>query len=130
MAMSAQIRTDSNGDITVHIKGGLDYENGTPLKNELESLLVENPASLIIIDLHALDFVGSSGIGQFVDTVKLLNSDRPGPRLRLSNVTNEFLKVFKLYDENITDFVLKEFDDDETETLGERFGSKRNRFQN
>ena len=95
MAMKAQIRTDSEGNITVHMNGGLDYENSLPLRTELQELTTQNPASKITIDMHSLDFVGSSGIGIFVETLQILNKNKS--QIKLSNVKTEFMKVFKLY---------------------------------
>ena len=66
MAMKAQIHTDSQGNIIVHMSGGLDYENSIPLRQELTDLSTKNPACTITLDMNALDFVGSSGIGIFV----------------------------------------------------------------
>ena len=94
MAMKAQIRTDSQGNIIVHMSGGLDYENSIPLRQELTDLSTKNPACTITLDMNALDFVGSSGIGIFVETLHILNKNKA--QVKLSNVKTEFLKVFKL----------------------------------
>ena len=128
MSMKAQIRTDSMGNITVHIEGGLDFDNSLPLKNELQNLAQENPASQITIDLHGLDFVGSSGIGFFVETIKILNQKKE--QFKLSNVKSEFLKVFKLYDNDLMSLIEQEFDTDETDDLGQRFANRKRTYQN
>jgi len=128
MSMKAQIRTDSMGNITVHIEGGLDFDNSLPLKNELQALAQENPASQITIDLHGLDFVGSSGIGFFVETIKILNQKKE--QFKLSNVKSEFLKVFKLYDNDLMSLIEQEFDTDETDDLGQRFANRKRTYQN
>lgn len=116
--MDAQIRTDSLGNITIHMKGNLDFENNISLKSELVSLISENPLSTITIDMHHLEFVGSSGIGAFVQTVKSFNTNKE--LIKLSNVKSEFLAVFKLY----------EFDNDETEELSQKFAGRKLTFQN
>lgn len=128
MSMKAQVRTDSMGNITVHIEGGLDFDNSLPLKNELLTLAQENPASQITIDLHGLDFVGSSGIGFFVETIKILNQKKE--QFKLSNVKSEFLKVFKLYDNDLMSLIEQEFDTDETDDLGQRFANRKRTYQN
>ncbi|PIP92574.1 MAG: hypothetical protein COW00_08320 [Bdellovibrio sp. CG12_big_fil_rev_8_21_14_0_65_39_13] len=128
MSMKAQVRTDSMGNITVHIEGGLDFDNSLPLKNELQNLAQENPASQITIDLHGLDFVGSSGIGFFVETIKILNQKKE--QFKLSNVKSEFLKVFKLYDNDLMSLIEQEFDTDETDDLGQRFANRKRTYQN
>lgn len=128
MAMKAQIRTDSEGNITVHMNGGLDYENSLPLRLELQELTQQNPASTITLDMHALDFVGSSGIGIFVETLQILNKNKS--QIKLANVKTEFLKVFKLYNFDAFKLMEAEFDSDETETLNQKFGNRKNTYQN
>jgi anti-sigma B factor antagonist len=128
MTMKAQVRTDASGNITVHVEGGLDYENTVPFKKELEGLVVDNPASTITIDMHRLDFVGSSGIGFFVETIKAINNKRS--QIRLSNVKPEFQRVFKLYELDMMELLMHEFDCDETEDLSQRFANRRSTYEN
>ncbi|MDO9184167.1 MAG: STAS domain-containing protein [Bacteriovorax sp.] len=128
MAMKAQIRTDSQGNITVHMNGGLDYENSLPLRLELLDLSQQNPASTITIDMHSLDFVGSSGIGIFVETLQILNKNKS--QIKLSNVKTEFMKVFKLYNFDAFKLIEADFDSDETENLNQKYGNRKNTFQN
>jgi anti-sigma B factor antagonist len=128
MAMKAQIRTDSEGNITVHMNGGLDYENSLPLRTELQELTTQNPASKITIDMHSLDFVGSSGIGIFVETLQILNKNKS--QIKLSNVKTEFMKVFKLYNFDAFKLIEADFDSDETENLNQKYGNRKNTYQN
>ena len=128
MAMKAQIRTDSEGNITVHMNGGLDYENSLPLRIELQDLSQQNPASTITLDMFALDFVGSSGIGIFVETLQILNKNKS--QIKLSNVKTEFMKVFKLYNFDAFKLIEAEFDNDDTENLNQKYGNRKNTFQN
>lgn len=128
MSMKARVRTDASGNITVHMEGGLDYENSIPLKRELESLTHENPTSTITIDLNSLDFVGSSGIGFFVDTIRILNDKKD--QIKLTNVSNEFVKVFKLYNLDLMGLIIDEFDKDETEFISQKFANRKNTYQN
>ena len=128
MAMKAQIRTDSQGNITIHMNGGLDYENSLPLRFELQEITKQNPASTITIDMHALDFVGSSGIGIFVETLEILNKNKS--QIKLSNVKTEFMKVFKLYNFDAFKLIESDFDSDETENLNQKYGNRKNTFQN
>jgi anti-sigma B factor antagonist len=128
MTMKARVRTDAHGNITIHMEGDLNYENSNPLKSELEMLTKENPSSQITIDMHGLDFVGSSGIGLFVDTIKALNENKE--RIKISNVKTEFLKVFKLYDLDLMSVIENEFDSDDTEFLSQNFAARRRTFEN
>jgi anti-sigma B factor antagonist len=128
MAMKAQIHTDSLGNIIVQMSGGLDYENSLPLRLELQELSNKNPASIITLDMHSLDFVGSSGIGIFVETLHILNKNKS--QIKLSNVKTEFLKVFKLYNFDAFKLMEEQFDTDETENLNQKFGNRKQTFSN
>ena len=128
MTMKARVRTDATGNITVYMDGGLDFENCGPLHNELDQLTKHNPTALITIDMDGLDFVGSSGISMFVDTLRTLNKNKD--QIRLTNVKTEFLRVFKLYDFDAMSLVIDQFDDDETENLSQRFAARSKTFQN
>lgn len=99
MSLEASVHTDAIGNLTVQLVGSLDFENNIPLKNQLQSLVVKNPLSDITLDMHFLEFVGSSGIGNFVELINTLN--RGQVRVYLCNVKPEFIKVFKLF--NIVD---------------------------
>lgn len=128
MSLKAQVRTDSLGNITVHMEGGLDFENSLPFRRELQSLISDNPLSTVTLDMNGLDFVGSSGIGVFVETLRTLNEKKS--QIKLSNVKTEFLKVFKLFEYDAMEALVRDFDNDETETLNTRYGNRRKTFQN
>ena len=126
--MEAQISTDATGDITVYMKGDLDYDNNIPLRNELETLMKRHPNSTITIDMDGMDFVGASGIGIFAETICVLN--RKKDQIRLANVKTEFLRVFKLYNYDAMEALVKHFDTDETENLNQQIGNRKKTFQN
>jgi len=128
MSLKAQVRTDSLGNITVHMEGGLDFDNSLPFRRELQSLIKDNPLSTVTLDMNGLDFVGSSGIGVFVETLKILN-DKKG-QIQLSNVKTEFLKVFKLFEYDAMEAMIMDFENDDTEDLNTRYGNRRKTFQN
>ena len=128
MSLKARIRTDASGNITVHMEGGLDYDNSTPLREELHRLTVENPTSTITIDMDALDFVGSSGIGSFVETLRVFN--RNNKKVKISNVKNEFLRVFKLYNFEELESIIEDFDNDEFDEITPELAAKRKIFSN
>src|SRR5690606_27078354 len=118
MSMKANVLRDANGNIIVHMQGDLNYDHSIPLRNELQNIASNNPQSNITIDLGAIDFVGSSGICHFVETIKYLKENRMA-NVNHSNVKPEFLKIFRLYSLDEADYVadLMDFDTDETENL-------------
>ena len=129
MSMKAHIDRDSSGNIIIQMKGDFTYENSAPLRVELSEVINENPTSDITLNMQNIDFVGSSGIGHFVETLRICNVKRP--IVRLSNVRTEFIKVFKLYDLTELDLklIIEDFDNDETEGLAMNFG-RRHTFSN
>jgi anti-sigma B factor antagonist len=113
MSMKARVITDALGNITVVMEGGLDFENSLPLRKELETMTKNNPTCDVTIDMHALDFVGSSGINYFVETLQSLEKS---VNVRLSNVKAEFLRVFKLYGyDAYAKCIIEEFDTEQAE---------------
>lgn len=131
MSMKANVLRDANGNIIVHMQGDLNYDHSLPLRNELQSIANSNPNAKITIDLGAIDFVGSSGICHFVETVKYLKENRKA-NVSLSNVKPEFLKIFRLFSINEADYVaeLMNFDNDDTADLNTRFGNRSQTFEN
>ncbi len=129
--MKANVLRDANGNIIVHMQGDLNYDHSYPLRNELQQIAKNNPNTKITLDLGAIDFVGSSGIGLFIETVKLLKETQHH-NINLSNVKPEFLKIFKLYSLNEAEYVaeLMNFDNDETENLNMRYGNRSQTFEN
>lgn len=115
MSVKTQIKTTPNNqDITLYMQGKMDYENVVPLRVQLQTLTQDHPKSTLILDLELLDFVGSSGISTFVETLNLLHGQ--GKKWRLTNVRPEFLKVFKLYQLIDGESPLPEFEADTIET--------------
>lgn len=131
MSMKANVLRDANGNIIIHMQGDLNYDHSLPLRSELTNLAQSNPHSKITIDIGAIDFVGSSGICHFVETVKILKEEGKH-NIGLSNVKPEFLRIFKLYSINEADYVaeLMDFDNDETNGLNSRFGNRAHTFEN
>ena len=121
------------GNITVQMSGDLDYEHSMPLRDQLNELSAENPQAKITVDLGGIDFVGSSGICHFVETVQMINQEKQSHnRMSLSNVSQEFRKIFRLYSDAEAQLIWEQFDleNDETADLSTRFGNKKRTFSN
>lgn len=96
-------KMEKTGDtLVVSIQGKIDYETQEPLKRDLEQLLAgkrtDSSPKKIIFDLNGLEFVGSSGITNLVQTLKDFNTRTP-IRPQYCNVRSEFKKVIKALDE-------------------------------
>jgi anti-sigma B factor antagonist len=128
--MQAKMIRDAQGNIVIHMQGDLNYEHSIPLRQELQVLATKHPNAKITIDLGAIDFVGSSGICHFVETLKILK-DNQNRIISLDNVKVEFVKVFRLYGLDEAEHLAHEFnfDNDDTENLG-RFSARGRTFEN
>jgi anti-anti-sigma factor len=94
--------------VIVSIGGRLDFETAGPLRESLGKLVnqvrTDSAPRKIIVNCEELEFVGSSGISAFVQTLKEFNSNAP-IRPRYANVKSEFKRVIKAFDdEAIFDF--------------------------
>ena len=129
MSMKVQIERDANGNIIIQMRGDISYENTAPLREKLQNILYQNPTADITLNMQNVDFVGSSGIGQFVETLKSINQQHT--KVRLSNVRSEFIKAFQLYQLTEQDLraIIDDFDNDQTEGMGVNYGRLRT-FQN
>jgi anti-sigma B factor antagonist len=133
MSMKANILRDAMGNITVQMQGDLDYEHSNPLRDQLRELSDENPNARITVDLGGVDFVGSSGICHFVESIQLINKKKNDlNKMSLSNVSLEFRKIFKLYSIDEAELIWDQFDldDDRTAHLASDFGARRRTFEN
>ena len=101
--MKTQIKKDGD-TVVVSIDGKIDYETQVPLKDELQRLTssankTDTVATKVIFNLKNLEFVGSSGISNLVQTLKDFNH-RSNIKPRYCHVRSEFQKIIKAFDEN------------------------------
>ena len=99
--MKTQIK--KNGDtVIVSMDGRLDFETNGLLRDELSRLIkpikTDSTPKKIIFNLENLEFVGSSGISSFVQTMKEFNANSPN-KPRYCNVRSEFKRVIQAFDE-------------------------------
>jgi anti-anti-sigma factor len=89
--------------LIVSMDGKLDFETSMPLREELSKVIREtrtdSSPKKIIFNLEKLDFVGSSGISNFVQTLREFNQASP-IKPRYCHVKSEFQKVIKAFDES------------------------------
>ena len=106
--------------IIVSMNGKLDFETHVPLREDLSKLMTEartqKAPRKIVFNLEKLEFVGSSGISTFVQTLKEFNASAP-TKPRYCHVKSEFRKIIQAFDEEaLFDFydsedrALKSFD--------------------
>jgi anti-anti-sigma factor len=73
--MSLRAWLEKDGDITVlHIDGKTEYQNSEKLKEKIHQLYQDHGAEDVLINLSELDFVGSSGLRNFVEVLEEVNA--------------------------------------------------------
>jgi anti-anti-sigma factor len=102
--------------VVVCMDGRIDYDTNEPLKKRLSDLSKQisrknqDSVSKVIFNFEKLEFVGSSGISSFVQTLREFNL-KATTKPRYCNVRSEFKKVIRAFDEE----ELFEFYDDEND---------------
>ena len=77
--------------VVVELKGRLNFETTAPFRRTcLERLLSEK----VVFDLRNLNFVGSLGLKDFVDTMDHM-AQKSLPGVRFSGVSSEFKRLFE-----------------------------------
>lgn len=95
MSIKADLFTDPYGNIIMSMSGHLSFEILPHLRDELLYLSKRSKSAIIFIDFKNVFFVGSSGIGNFVELINHINKNKP--QIKIFNLSPEFRKVFKLY---------------------------------
>jgi len=133
MSVKANILRDAYGDIIIQMQGDLAFEHSIPLRKQLSDLIDNNPQSKITVDFAGIDFVGSSGICHFIETLSLINKDKADhAKIKVSNISSDFQKVLRLFSKEEAEFLFDhmDLDNDETDNLNTRFGNRKNTYQN
>lgn len=95
---------ENKGDtVEVTLNGKIDYESQDPFKESLRNLEQEKKTDIVpkkvIFNLEKLEFVGSSGITQLIQTLKEFG-ERTDKKAHILNASNEFKKVMRAFDES------------------------------
>lgn len=78
------------GVVVVELKGRLDFESTEPFRRTcLEKLLSEK----VVFDLSHLNFVGSLGLKDFVETLDVM-AQQSGAGVKFTGVSSEFRRMF------------------------------------
>ncbi len=98
--MQAKIEKKGN-TIIVHVNGKIDHESQLVLKENLIELSkkarTDTVPNKFIFDLENLEFVGSSGITSFMQSLKEFNSSAQ-IKPKYCNVKSEFRKIIQAFD--------------------------------
>lgn len=86
------------------MSGMIDYEGQDPFREQMQKLVkkikTDTASKRLIFNLQDLEFVGSSGITNFIQTLKEVNSSMTGNRPVYRQVRTEFQKLIRAFDED------------------------------
>ena len=77
--------------VVVKLNGRLDFETTAPFRKTCMERLVREK---VVFDLQNLNFVGSLGLKDFVDTMDQM-AQKSGPGVRFASVSSEFRRLFE-----------------------------------
>jgi anti-anti-sigma factor len=81
--------------MTITLQGeNLDAKEATDFKLRVKELLSQNKSYRVVLDLHNLQFIDSSGLGSFLSILRAVNSE--GGDLKMSSMTKPVRAVFEL----------------------------------
>jgi len=82
-----------NKIVTLKLKGHLDASSAKALKEKVDSLVKEKCVNFII-DMGAVDFIDSSGLGSLVSSLRSVN--KSGGDIKISSLQNKVRAIFEL----------------------------------
>ena len=82
----------ASGVVVVELKGKLDFETSEPFRRTCMERLVQEK---VVFDLRQLNFVGSLGLKDFVDTLDSMSQKTMGSGVRFCGVSSEFRRLFE-----------------------------------
>jgi anti-anti-sigma factor len=113
--MKTQIKREGN-TIIVSMDGRLDFAAQAPLREDLAKLAKQTHADSIpkhiIFNMEKLEFVGSSGISSFIQTLKEFNNST-ATKPKYCHFKSEFRKIIQAFEDD----QLFEFYEDEDSAL-------------
>ncbi len=94
--------------IVVSVDGKLDYETQDTFKENLKKVATatthkntDSTPTKVIFDMENLEFVGSSGITEFIKTLKDFGT-QTDQKARILKASSEFKKVMRAFDDEQT----------------------------
>lgn len=85
---------EEGGALRVRLHGEIDHHSAVQVRTELDSIVYEERPNTLILDLSAIEFMDSSGLGLVMGRYALMQ--RLGGQLRLCNPHERIAKIFEL----------------------------------
>lgn len=77
------------GLLMIRLSGEVDHHSARPLREELDRLILQKQPRRLVLDLSAIEFMDSSGLGLLMGRLRLMQElrgvmvlENPNPRIR------------------------------------------------
>lgn len=80
--------------ITVQLSGELDHHSANQVREALDALIKDPTVMELVLDMHAVQFMDSSGLGMVLGRYRILTER--GGRLLLSSVPVPIDRIFRM----------------------------------
>ena len=80
--------------MTVGVRGEIDHHTAADIRRDIDTLLFERRPARLVLDLSAVGFMDSSGLGLIMGRLALM--ERLGGELTLKNPNERLMKIFEL----------------------------------
>ena len=91
--MKIEVKKSDQETQLVFIQGDLDFHSSPDLRRELTTL-IDQQSPKVIVDLHKVNYIDSSGLATFVELFQKMN--RYGGKLALYNLSQGVRSVFEI----------------------------------
>jgi anti-anti-sigma factor len=92
--MMIEHHEEENGTLTMKLAGEMDAAGCALVRDDLEEIVSTTPRQGLVLDIGAVTFLDSSGIGMIVFLFKRLKAD--GRSLRIINVSGQPRELMQL----------------------------------
>ena len=80
--------------LMVRLSGEIDHHSSKGIRDEIDSLMIENRPKTLMLDLSAIDFMDSSGLGLVLGRLRRMND--LGGKMILVNPTPRIEQILKM----------------------------------
>ncbi len=90
-----ELKTKKNNNvIIIYLAGRLDVHLSADVEKEINKIINDDPASHLLLNLHDVEYMNSSGLRIFVSTMRILKESKR--KLFLCNMNSAVKKIFEV----------------------------------
>lgn len=91
------VTIESSGNVVIaYLIGEIDHHTASEVRDNIDSSIMTNKPTHLIMDFKNVSFMDSSGIGLVMGRYRLMHSLSPTGTLEIKNVTTQTKKIMEL----------------------------------